>query len=386
MVAQMIVLLLAANLASAAPAIAPELDKSLITGIDDVYRMRFDDAEAETAKAIAIAPDDPHAYLGLAGVAWTRYVYETDQGDDHWIDEYERRTAKAIEIGEKWLKLHPRDPQGMMVLGAAYGLSSRMQIIRQHWLKGYWQGRTALSLTNAAVKADPKLWDAYLGLGMYDYYSDLYPRFIGVLAKIVLRGNRQRGIDYLKLVAEKGHYSKSNAMILLVEIYTEDPYGAKNPKRAVEIMQELRRRYPDSAMMHSAQLVALFSDGRYEDVVRGAREYLKLSKEGRYNAIEQGKGNVILGCGLWGLKRYDEALVAFREAQKVSFNGKMSRWAVWGSIKAGNLEDSLGRRADALADYKLAMSQPDRWGFYALAKPFTSKPYALGLPNDIPPP
>ena len=382
----MLALLLVAGLASSSPALVPELDKPLIAGIDDIYRMRFDDAEAEARRAIAVDPADPHAYLGLAGVAWTRYVYETDQGDDRWIDEYEKRTAKAVEVGEKWLKLHPKDAQGMMTLGAAYGLSSRLQIIRHHWLKGYWQGRTALQLTTAAVKTDPQLWDAYLGLGMYDYYSDLYPRFIGVLAKIVLRGNRQRGIDYLKLVAEKGHYSRSNAKILLVEIYTEDPYGAKNPERAVELMQDLRREYPDSALMHSAQLVSLFSARRFEDVVKGAREYVELSKKGRYNAIEQGKGNVILGCGLWGLKRYDEALAAFREAQKVPFNGKMSRWAVWASIKAGNLEDMLGRRADALNDYNLALAQTDRWGFYALAKPFVSKPYVAGLPDDIPPP
>lgn len=382
----MLALLLVANLASSSPALTPELDKPLITGIDDIYRMRFDDAEQEAQRAIAIEPGDPHAYLGLAGVAWTRYVYETDQGDDHWIDEYEKRTAKAVLVGTKWLKLHPDDAQAMMTLGAAYGLSSRLQIIRHHWLTGYWQGRQALSLTKQAVQKDPQLWDAYLGLGMYDYYSDLYPRFIGVLAKIVLRGNRQRGIDYLKMVAEKGHYSQSNAKILLVEIYTEDPYGAKDPAKAVEIMQDLRRKYPDSAMMHSAQLVALYSDHRFEDVVKGAREYVKLSKEGRYNAIEQGKGNVILGCGLWAQKRHDEALEAFRAAQQVQFNGKMSRWAVWASIKAGNLEDSLGRRSDALKDYQLALSQPDRWGFYAPAKPFLGKPYAQSYPDDIPPP
>ena len=64
----------------------------------------------------------------------------------------------------------------------------------------------------------------------------------------------------------------------------------------------------------------------------------------------------------------------------------MSRWAVWASIKAGNLEDMLGRRADALNDYNLALAQTDRWGFYALAKPFVSKPYVAGLPDDIPPP
>lgn len=378
--------LLASLAAASSRWVPPELDQLLLEGVDDVYRMKFDGAEENARKAIAVNPEHPNAYMGLAAVVWTRYVYETDQGDDRLIDEFDRRTAKAVEVAQRWLKKHPDDAQAMMTLGAAYGLSSRLQLIRQRWIAGYLKGKKALSLTKAALKVDPELWDAYLGLGMYDYYSDLYPRFIGVLAKIVLRGNRQRGIESLRIVAEKGHYSRNNAKILLVEIYTEDPYGAQDPEGAVAIMKELRDQFPQSAMMHSAQLVALFTARRYDQVVDGAREYLKLVAVGRYNAIEQGKGAVILGCGLWALKRHDEALAAFRQAQKVPYGGRMSRWAVWATIKAGNLEDAMGRRADALKDYKLALAQTDRWGFRALAKPFVSKHYALAYPDRIPPP
>lgn len=366
--------------------VPPEIDVPLMEGVDDIYRMKFDRAEEGARKIIASNPDHPNAYMGLAGVSWTRYVYETDQGDDKLIDQFEQRTNKAIEVAQKWLKAHPSDAQAMMTLGAAYGLASRLSLIRQKWVSGYFQGRKALAMTKAAVKADPELWDGYLGLGMYDYYSDLYPRFVGALAKIVLRGNRQRGIEYLKVVAEKGHYSQHNAKILLVEIYTEDPYGAKDPQKAVEIMKDLRGRFPDSALMHSAELVAQFTAGRYADVEAGAREYLKRAASGQYNAIEKGKGQVILGCALWGQQKNEEALLAFREAQKVLWDGKPSRWAVWGALKAGNLQDAMGRRADAVKDYRFVVNEKDRWGFRALAKPFLSKPYALKGPDRIPPP
>jgi tetratricopeptide (TPR) repeat protein len=379
-----------ASAAFAAPTpskyITPEMDKYLMDGIDDIYRMRFDSAEANAKKAIELNPAHPHAYMGLAGVAWTRYVYETDQGDDSLIDEFEKRTKKSIEVGEAWAKAHPDDAEGLMTLGASYGLSSRLQIIRHRWLAGYWQGRKALKLTKESVKRDPELWDAYLGLGMYDYYSDLYPRFIGVLAKIVLRGNRARGIEYLNMVAQKGHFSRSNAKILLVEVYTEDPFGAKDPARAVAIMEDLRKEYPDSAMMHSAHLVALFTAGRFEEQVKGAQEYVDAVTKGRYNAIEEGKGKVILGCGLWALNRHDEAAQAFKDAERVLQNGRPSRWAVWAHVKYGNLLDALGRRPDAVAQYKLAAAEPDRWDLRAQAKSYLSKAYAQPAPDRIPPP
>src|SRR6184192_1068033 len=120
---------LLAAAAAAAPLryITPEMDKALLEGVDDIYRMRFDDAERKAREVIAMNPEHPHAYLGLAGVTWTRYAYETDQGDDSLIAEFEKRTAEAVLVGNKWLKKHPDDAHAMMTVGAAYGLSSRLQ-------------------------------------------------------------------------------------------------------------------------------------------------------------------------------------------------------------------------------------------------------------------
>jgi tetratricopeptide (TPR) repeat protein len=363
-----------------------EMDTWLMKGIDDIYRMRFDDAEAAALKANALNPEHPHPYLGLAGVTWTRYVYGADQDDPKLLAEFQRRTDVAVDKAAKWLKAHPDDAQAMMTQGAAWGIASRLCMIRHEWLRGYWLGRKAIGITKAAVKLDPQLWDGYLGIGMYDYYTDVYPRVVGVLAKIVLRGNRLRGIKTLELVAEKGHFSKSNAKILLVEIYVMDAWGARNPERAIAFLKDLRALYPDSAMMHSAQFVALYAGRRYTDVVAVAQDYIERSEKGLYTPFESAKGYVALGCALWQLGKTDDALSAFKKAQGVMDRGRMSRWAVWASIRAGQLEDALGRRQDALRDYKLAADQPDSWDFRQFAKAGLAKPFAEKLPGQIPPP
>ena len=386
-------LVLLAALAAAIPAratesryITPEMDKYILEGVDDIYRMRFDEAEAAANKAIALNPEEPHAYIGYAGAAWTKYVYGTDQGDDSLIKEFEKRTYKAIEVGEAWIKKHPDDAGGLMTLGAAYGVWSRLLIVQHSWIKGYLKGRRALQLTKEAVKKDPEYWDAYLGLGMYDYYSDLYPRFIGSLAKLVLRGNRKQGIEYLEMVAEKGHYSQNNARILLVEIYTEDPFGARSPEKAVMRMNQLRAKYPDSAMMHCAQLVAWFTAGRYAEVEKGSREYVAKARRGDYAPLELSKGLVMLGTALWAQGKTEEAEAAFRENETLTQNGKQGRWQVWGHIKHGQMLDALGKREEAVKHYKAAAAEPDRWDFRSIAKGYLSKPYAAKLPESIPPP
>ena len=372
--------------ASQTPYITPEMDKHLLAGIDNLYQMRFREAEAEANQAIALNPEHPHAYLGLAGVAWTEYVYGQNQDDPKLMAEFERRTYKVIEVAEKWNKAHPDDAGGLMTLGAAYGIWSRLLINEHYWVKGYFKGRKAVLLTKEAAKKDPRLWDAYLGIGMYDYYSDLYPRFIGVLAKIVLRGDRAKGIQELEMVADKGHFSQSNAKILLVEIHCEDPYGAKDGKKAVALMKDLRAKYPDSSMMHSAETVALFTAGEYEKSAEDARDYVRLVKEGKYNAIELPKGYSELGSNLWALKRTDEALKEFENAIAVRKpDGRMTRWAQWASIQEGNMLDSLGKREEALKVYKAMLAEPDTWDFHELAKPFLSKPYSRPGPELIAP-
>src|SRR5262249_16941566 len=148
--------------------------------------------------------------------------------------------------------------------------------IRKEWLRAYWHGRKAISITRRAVKIDPDYSDAYLGVGMYDYYSDLYPRVVGVLAKLVLGGDRLRGIKTLRMVAEKGRFSASVAKILLVEIYSEDPFGAKDSHEAMRYTEDLRAKYPGSAMMHGAQLAAWYYAKRFHETLDGAEEYVKL--------------------------------------------------------------------------------------------------------------
>lgn len=362
------------------------MDELLMEGVDDIYRMRFDEAEAAANKVIAMNPLHPNAYLGLAGVVWTRYVYGTDQGDPALMDVFRQRIDKAISVGEQWTKLHPDDAEGLMTLGAAYGIASRLDLVRHNWLTAYYEGHKAVSITREAVAKDPQLWDAWLGIGMYDYYSDALPRFIGILAKLLLGGNRLRGIHILEQVAEKGHFSKSNARILLVEIFTEDRWGARDTARAVQIVDGLRKTYPDSAMMHSSQLVALYDDKRYAEVVSGSKDYLDRVARGLYNPIEAGKGNVALACGLWQLGRKAEALDAFRHAEQVMFNGKPSRWAVWAHIRAGQLLDSMGRRDEALAEYKFAAAQPDTWDFRQFAKAGIAAPFSQPVPGPIDPP
>ena len=105
-----------------AEGITPQMERWLVQGVDDIFRMRFDEAELAARKAIALNPEHPHAYLGLAEITWTRYVYETEQSDPSLLEPFERRVRQAAAAARAYLDKHPNDAEALMDEGAAYGI------------------------------------------------------------------------------------------------------------------------------------------------------------------------------------------------------------------------------------------------------------------------
>jgi tetratricopeptide (TPR) repeat protein len=372
-------------LPACARAIPPELDRQLHSALDLLYSMKFGEADAAVRSAIALEPGHPYGYFGLAVVSMIQYVYGTEQADPALLATFVRRTDDAVVKGAAWVKKHPKDAEGFMALGAAYGVSARLLAVRHQWVMAYWHGRNAVSYLQQAARLDPSLGDPWLGLGMYDYYSDAYPRFIRPLAKLFLHGDRARGVVELKRAAQGGAFSQIVSKMILVEIFLEDQWGLRDPAEAMRLSAEVRRRYPDSAMVQDIDIVAKYEAGRYLDVVADVDALLEKARRGDYDAPQLAKGLVIKGTTLWAMGRREDGLAALQAAAEVRAGGKITRWGLWAEIRAGNLLDLMGRRQEALALYKTAAAEPDAWDLRQFAKAVLRAPWKNGYPGHISP-
>ena len=368
----LIILALAAPATARQSSLTPEMDRLVMEGVDSIYRMDFDAADAAAKKAMALNPDYPHAYLGAAATDFIRYVYGPTQSDESLVASFEKKVALTIEVAERWLKTHPDDPDALLVLGSGYGISARLALERHQYLNGFRYGSRSMKYIRASLKADPEIYDSDLGLGMFDYYVDTIPRFAGWLAKIMLGGNRARGLKELRIAAEKGHFARTAAQLILVEIDTQDEFGARDPADAVRLMAGICERYPNSSMLESAYVVSLYENGQYADGLRVAKDYEAHVKDGRYPAVNWAMSHAMNGTLLWasGASK-EEALAEYRAG---TGDNPPTRWSVWNQIRAGQLLDALGRRDEAVAAYKSAYAQPDKWAFKAIVKACLSKP------------
>lgn len=368
-----------------ATSVTPEMDKLVMEGIDALYRMDFDAADRAAAKAMALQPDYPHAHMGAAATELMRFIYGSEASDPSKLKGFQPKVDKVVAVSEAWLKKHPKDSDVLMVLGSAHGITSRLALVRRDWLSAFSHGRKSMKYIRAAIKADPRQYDAYLGVGMFDYYVDTIPRFAGWLAKIMLGGDRARGLEQIKVAAEKGHYAKTAAQLILVEVHTEDDFGARNPPEALRLMRGIWAQYPHSSMLHSAFIVALYEDQHYDEARKEAEEYLRRVADGRYAAWNQPKGHALLGTVNWAAGEKEKALADFRAGAVTPAGVLRTRWAVWSKVRAGQLLDALGRRDEALAAYKSALEEHKLWDFKAIVKPCLAKPCLAGLPGHFSP-
>lgn len=373
-------------------AIPDELRLLSKKGIDSIYAVDLPEAGKNFELAARKYPEHPFPHFGIAMTKWAELEYLEDESNPKLAEEYGALTDKAIDVALAWLKKHPRDANAYMCLGGMYGLRARLAVMQHRWIKAYFDGKKAISNTRKSLKMDPEMYDAYLGLGMYEYYAGTLPGVIKILAKLFLRGNAEQGVKYLELCREKGYFNSLAAELLLIEIYTEPGNRFKNPKTAVKWSAELRKLYPLHPQMHFVQIVSLFEDRQYDETRKEALEYLKRVEEGvpayRRNYLPR----ILTAIGATYLveKSYDEALTSFQKAAaalKEDPKAHPARWAVWALVRAGNVYDLTGARDNALRLYREARAYKNEWGFHETIDKYLKKPFTeLELPGPLPPP
>ena len=80
----------------------------------------------------------------------------------------------------------------------------------------------------------------------------------------------------------------------------------------------------------------------------------------------------------------EKALAEFRAGTDAA-GRPVDRWTVWNKVRAGQLLDLLGRRDEAVAEYKAAYADPDKWDFRPLIKACIAKSCAIPEPGVFTP-
>ncbi len=357
----------------------PDVMHHATVGINGVYSLDFDTAQQHIAWVFEHYPDHPFAHFGNAMIAWSRYEYEFETSDDAQRKVFEKILDDSIDGIKRWIKKYPQDSNGYMGIGALYGLRALFNMRNRNWITSYFAGRKAISNLEKSLKLDPTYYDAYFGLGIYQYYAGTLPSVIKVLAKIVaIKGDPKEGVAFLNTAREKAHFTADSAKLILIEVQNNRGSSFYAPEKSLEFIRQLRAKFPKNPLMHYVEIICLYETGNYDEVTAQANQFLKLIGTDKfYTDIYIPRAYTALGTVQMAQGNFERAREIFEEGRQKIRNQEPSRWGVWNELRLGQVYDVLGQRQKAQAQYKYVLSFKDKWGFDDLAKSYLKKPYTV---------
>jgi len=349
-------------------------------GIEAVYNLDFAAAQKNIDIAFEKYPNHPYAHFGNMLIAWGRYEYVYEKSSDEQKKIFEDVLAKSIDGINQWLKTHPDDPVAFMSLGGAYGIKSLFAMDNKSWISAYFSGRKGIGYMRDALAADPHFYDAYFGLGMYEYYAGTLPSVVKLLAKIVaVKGDQKKGVRYLTTAMDKGQFTRDSAKLMLVEIYLNRNSAFYNPPLALQYITEVSAKYPANPLMRFVEIIALYENKNFDAVLTKGRAFLsKIGNEPFYTEMYLPRAYTAVATAQMAQGNFEAAVKTLEEAKSKTFNpaGEPNRWAVWNLLRLGQAYDALGRREDALKIYKLITSLSKTWDIDGEAKKYIKTPFA----------
>ncbi len=245
-------------------------DNSLIRKVklamDAFYRMDIQRSEDTFDEAINQWTEDPLPYLFKGGLYLNMFRHSKDNSVEESIQLEEQifyLNNKVIDIARKRIKEDPNDMNAYYCLGAANGNMGRFYVLKGQWWKGFWKGKKGFKILENVVEKDPNFYNAYLGLGIYHYFSTTLPKIVKVLSFLLggPKGNREKGIRELKLVRDHSTFLSIEARKILLRVYRweEDWNGF------YQISKWLAEHYPENLYFQVSYVYGLTHNQQYGD-------------------------------------------------------------------------------------------------------------------------
>src|SRR5579875_3686315 len=237
-------------------------------GYQEMYNLQFAAAHRTFAQFERVRPQDP---MGPVSDAAAYLFAEFDRlrilrsdflsNDDAMFHGRRLRADPAIarrfdedlqrskELADEALARDPGDTAAMLatVFRVALRADYDALIARQYW-KSLGEIKDAQREASALLKRDPGCYDADLAIGFENYLLSFKAAPVRWFLNLAgAETDREKGIAELRLVAEKGHYLKPYAKILLAIAAIRR--GDKQEARA--LLESLARDFPENDLFQT---------------------------------------------------------------------------------------------------------------------------------------
>ena len=287
-------------------------EKQIQVGLDKIYNFNWEDGFKAFNSIIKKNPDDPRGYHYKSIIFLWYYLGNLNETN---LDSFIYFSDKSLELAN--LKLTQKNTADLRYLvGSIYYNKSIAEARSGNYLQALWTSNQMKSSLEEAVKLKPDFYDAFLGLGLYNFALSQIPSTLEWAANLVgITADKELGLTYVNQTVKKGKLSKIDAQYYLSQLYSRvivDHPAAK------ELLSNLVKRYPKNLLFNFS---LAWVDYELNDLAN-AEKHLRFvinANDDLYPFVVS-NSNYLLGNVFFARNQFDSASVYYQNYLKLSIN------------------------------------------------------------------
>jgi tetratricopeptide (TPR) repeat protein len=370
--------------------ITPSNNALAARGFNELYNMDYGPAIRDFSKLQSEYPDDPFTsnYLLAAEVfkelnrigALNTETYSSDsfltsKGRLPLDMAAQQRifslVARVESLCNARLQKNPNDTDALYARGVASGFrSTYMGMAEKSWLPAIRSALAARRDHERVLELDPSYVDAKMTVGIHNYLiGSLNWAGRAAVALVGVKGNRKKGLDYLREVSRsRGTSSVDAALALSLFLRREQRYP-----EALELVSRISREYPRNFLLAVEYAHLLNAAGQGREAIAQYRLVLEKGREGKFSTFQPELAAWGLGVSLRGQHEFEQAAGAFDLVMTCKdVEPSLTDRA---EVASGEMYDTLGRRAEAVARYRKVIVAGREGESYSAARKHLRRPY-----------
>lgn len=343
-----------------------------VAGTDHLLNLDYDLAERTFARLNDVDGTGLLApfYRAFVMLARLQDREPTRQEMDTFLAAMRTLIAKA----EARLSRTPEQSDLLLFLGMAWGSKAMIDGSLGNYFSAYEAIKQTKSYLDACLLRQPIRYDAYYGLGLYDYTLSRIAWFYQPLVHLALPpGNRERGLRELTIASEQGVATRMLAKLALLQTYSSIE---KEFEKALPLAEELLRRFPGNPELYF-QIALVYSElGRFSEALevgRRIRANLDLSRH-HFTPEMLPRYLQLMGKLYMDRGNYSTALSFFRQAVEQPTD-RYAWVTAWAWTRTGMIHDLSGKRTEAERSYRMALAVKTNSMAKDVARQYLNEPY-----------
>lgn len=224
-----------------------DIQMNCTEAVDALYNFEYEKAEKQFKWLKDEYPDHPLPYFLMGLSNWWKIM--PNDRNEQYDETFLAYMDSSITFAEELFEKDEKNPEAAFFLAGAYGFKARLYSDRESYSKATFAAKRSLAYLNLEENQEHDTFspEFLFGTGLYNYFRVWIPenkKFLKTIVMFFPKGNKEKGLKELKTVSQEAFYTRIEAMLFLVNIYTN--YENRR-KEAFPIIEYLAQTYPNNA-------------------------------------------------------------------------------------------------------------------------------------------